>query len=93
MPALATVTSCSTTACSYNTDGCTAFAITVGGASGAASCGTFVALDARGGLPTADSHVGACQRLECRHNNDLMCTAEAITVGGDNAACELYEAS
>ena len=72
-------------------DGCTAFAITMGGNEGAASCGTFVALDARGGMPNADSQVGACQRLECKYNNDLMCSAEAITVGGDSAACELYE--
>lgn len=91
MSALATVKSCSTTACSCNESGCTAFAITMGGSQGAASCGTFVALDARGGMPTADSQVGACQRLECTHNNDLMCTAEAIGVGGDDAACELYQ--
>lgn len=92
MPALATVKSCATTACSYNQDGCTAYAITVGGSTGSASCTTFVELDARGGLPTADGQVGACQRLECVHNSDLMCTAEAITVGGDAATCELYEA-
>jgi hypothetical protein avisC_10195 len=35
--------------------------------------------------------VGACQRLECVHNKDLMCTAEAVTVGGDTAACTTYE--
>jgi len=92
MAALATVKSCSTTACSYNSDGCTAYAITVGGAQGAASCGTFVSLDARGGQGTADSHVGACQRLECTHNDNLMCTADAITVGGEAANCELYQA-
>lgn len=90
MSALATVSSCSTAVCSYNSDGCTAFAITMGGSQGSASCGTFVALDARGGLPTADGQVGACQRLECKHNDDLMCTAEAISVGGDNATCETY---
>ncbi len=90
MPALATVSSCSTTACSFNSDGCTAFAITMGGADGAATCGTFVALDARGGLPTAKGQVGACQRLECTHNKDLMCTAEAISVAGDTATCEMY---
>ena len=47
--------------------------------------------DARGGLPVAEGHVGACQRLECVHNKDLMCTAEAVTVGGDTAACTTYE--
>ena len=89
---LATVSSCTTTACSYNKNGCTAFAVTIGGTAGAASCGTFISLDARGGLPTAQGQVGACQRLECTHNTDLMCTADAITVGGDTAACELYAA-
>lgn len=92
MPALAAVKSCSTTACSYNQGGCTAFAVTIGGSAGAAACDTFIALDARGGLPTAAGQVGACQRLECVHNTDLMCGADAITVGGDNANCELYAA-
>ncbi len=90
MSTVTAVNSCATTSCAYNTDGCTAFAVTIGG-SDKASCATFVSLDARGGLPTADGHVGACQRLECVHNKDLMCTAEGIDVS-DSAACLTYEA-
>ena len=56
-----------------------------------ASCITFLTLDARGGLPTADGHVGACQRLECVHNADLMCTAEGVDIS-DSAACLTYQA-
>lgn len=91
MSTLTAITSCATTACSYNDEGCTAYAITVGGQD-AASCVTFVALstmDARGGLGTTDAHVGACQRLECVHNADLMCTAEGIRVTAD-ATCAAY---
>lgn len=86
------IKSCSTTACSYNREGCTAPAVTIGGDAGAATCATFIALDARGGLATTGGRVGACQRLECVHNTDLMCKAEAVTVGGDSATCELYAA-
>lgn len=84
------IASCGTTSCSYNNGGCTAPAATIIGESGRPTCGTFIALDARGGLPTAAGRVGACQRLECVHNTDLMCTAESITVGGDTATCESY---
>lgn len=91
MTTLAPVSTCTTTACSFNHDGCTAYAITVGGGNGSPSCETFISLDARGGLPTADSQVGACQRLECTHNTDLMCHAEGISVGGDTALCETYQ--
>ena len=91
MATVTPITSCATTSCAFNNGGCTAFAITVGGDNGAPACDTFISLDARGGLPVAEGHVGACQRLECVHNKDLMCTAEAVTVGGDTAACTTYE--
>ncbi|WP_115032184.1 DUF1540 domain-containing protein [Dermatophilus congolensis] len=90
MSTLPIISSCTTTSCSFNDSGCTAGAITVGGTNGTASCGTFIALDARGGLTDTNGRVGACQRLECTHNTDLMCTAEAISVGGDTATCEHY---
>lgn len=86
-----TVTSCSTTACSFNDGGCTAFAITVGGSGAKASCATFIALDARAGLSSASGQVGACQRLECRHNADLLCTAGAVVIAGDAAECTTFE--
>lgn len=90
MKALTIVSSCAATACAYNNNGCSAGAITVAGTTSAASCGTFLALDARGGLPKAEGQVGACQRLECVHNADLMCTAKGIEVA-DTANCLTYE--
>ncbi|MFT4296345.1 MAG: DUF1540 domain-containing protein [Micropruina sp.] len=82
------VKSCATTACAFNNGGCTAFAITVGG-SEAATCTTFVELDARAGVSSASGQVGACKRLECVHNKDLLCTAGEIAVG-DAADCLSY---
>lgn len=89
MSTITAVRTCATTSCAYNSEGCTAYAITVAGGE-QATCATFITLDARGGLPVADGHVGACQRLECVHNADLMCTAEGIDVS-DSAACLAYE--
>ncbi len=83
------VKSCAATTCAFNNGGCTAFAVTIGAKGG---CATITTLDARGGLETADGRVGACQCLECVHNKDLMCTADAIDVTGDKASCALYEA-
>ncbi len=92
MTAIASVTSCASTACAFNSNGCAAFAVTVTGVDGAARCGTFIDLDARGGLPTASGQVGACQLLECVHNTDLMCTAEGIAMDAvtDGAQCRSY---
>ncbi|GAB3814161.1 hypothetical protein GCM10028820_09660 [Tessaracoccus terricola] len=90
MLTLTPVKSCAATTCAYNQDGCAAGAITVAGSANAARCDTFLALDARGGLPVAAGTVGACQRLECVHNKDLMCTATDITVT-DTAVCTTYE--
>lgn len=92
MSTTASVSTCATTSCAFNSDGCHAFAVTIGGSQGLASCGTFVTVDVRGGVSDAAGQVGACQRLECVHNTDLMCSADAITVGGDNALCETYQA-
>lgn len=92
MATLTAISSCEVTACAYNKGGCSAEAVTIAGESGGATCGTFVELDVRGGLPVAGGHVGACQRLECAHNSDLMCTAEAVTIGGDTANCLSYTA-
>lgn len=90
----ATIDECTTTSCAFNHNGCTAFAITIAGSANHAACGTFVELDARGGLPSASAQVGACQRAECLHNTDLMCTAEGIRVGAgaDTADCLNYQA-
>ncbi|MCT2584606.1 DUF1540 domain-containing protein [Actinophytocola gossypii] len=92
MPA---VSECTVSRCSYNAhDGCHAFAITVGGSDGAADCGTFVPLTAKGGLPKVVPQVGACSRTDCVHNADLECSAPDIRVGpgeGDHAAnCLTY---
>ncbi|KUP28698.1 DUF1540 domain-containing protein [Kocuria rhizophila] len=92
MATLTAVSTCTATGCAFNDNGCTAPAITVGGQGAAASCTTFISLDARGGLPTANGQVGACQRLECTYNKDLMCTASSIEVTAD-ADCSSYEAA
>ena len=90
---MAPITECTVAGCSYNDhSSCHAFAITVGGSGTKASCTTFIALDARAGLPSASGHVGACKRLECVHNVDLLCTAAGIDVAGDEADCLTYEA-
>ena len=88
MMTLSLVASCATTACAFNNGGCTAGAINVGG-SNTATCTTFTELDARAGLETAGGQVGACKRLECVHNTDLLCTAGEIAVG-DAADCLSY---
>lgn len=86
---MATVTdvkTCTVTACAYNNQGCAAEAVTITDS----GCATFISLDARGGLPTAGAHVGACQRVDCTFNQDLLCTASAISVGEDEA-CLSFE--
>ncbi|QQM66887.1 DUF1540 domain-containing protein [Actinomyces weissii] len=85
------IKSCAATTCAYNRGGCTALAITVGG-DATPACTTLVTLDARGGLPVAQGKVGACKRLECVHNTDLMCTAEGVKIGSGTASCLTYEA-
>lgn len=93
MPALPVtpITSCTTTACAFNNEGCTALAINVGGTA-QPSCATFTTIDLRAGMAEAQGQVGACQRLDCTHNKDLLCTAPGISVGGDAALCETYQA-
>ncbi|KAB1644222.1 DUF1540 domain-containing protein [Gulosibacter chungangensis] len=89
---LTRITSCTATACSFNHDsGCSAPAITMGRREDTASCTTFVALDADGGLPVVGGHVAACQMTECVHNRNLMCTSNAITVNGSTAQCSMFE--
>lgn len=91
MPA---VHECTVTGCSYNHDGCHAFAITVSGVNGSADCGTFVPLSTKGGLDRVTAQVGACSRTDCSYNRDLECSAESIRVGagsGDHVAnCLTY---
>ena len=86
------VSTCATTACAYHNGGCTALAVTIGGTGARPTCATFVTLAARGGLPVANGRVGACQRPECVHNKDLLCTAPAIDVAGDTAECASFTA-
>lgn len=89
MTTLTLVSSCQTTACSFNDGGCTAYGITVGGSGALAACDTFTALDARAGAQ-ADGAVAACKRLECVHNDKLICSAGQVSIGGDNADCLTY---
>lgn len=94
MAELTAITSCAATQCSFNNDSaCTAGAITVGGDGPNASCTTLLTLDARGGLPVADARVGACKRIECVFNKDLMCASPSIAIAGDTANCTSYRAA
>lgn len=90
--ATAPVSACAATACAFNDNrSCTAVAITVGGTAGTASCTTFAELDVRAGLGDGQGQVGACHRVECVHNSNLLCSADGIDVA-DSAACATYEA-
>ncbi|MEJ2852680.1 MULTISPECIES: DUF1540 domain-containing protein [unclassified Saccharothrix] len=88
------VSECTVAGCSYNHDGCHAFAITVSGHNGAADCGTFIPLSRKGGLDRVIAQVGACSRTDCRYNKDLECSASDIRVGpgegGHAANCLTY---
>lgn len=86
------VSECSVTGCSYNHDGCHAFAVTVDSDT---SCATFIPLDVKGGLTKVVTQVGACQRTSCTHNDNLECGAASIKMGAgsDTANCLSYEAS
>lgn len=93
MATLTAISTCTVTRCSFNADAnCSAPAVTITGAPDHAECGTFISLDVRGGLATASPHVGACQRVECTHNKDLLCSAESVTIGPgiDTADCLTY---
>ncbi|WP_104104998.1 DUF1540 domain-containing protein [Arthrobacter sp. 08Y14] len=91
---VAPVSDCSVHSCDYNHDGCTAYAITVGGAPDHASCSTFIDTTETGGLPKVLASVGACLRSECQHNDHLMCTAHDVKVGpgAESADCLTYQA-
>lgn len=60
------VVECTVAGCSYNHDGCTAFAVTI---DGDADCATFIDIAARGGLDKVVAQVGACQRTTCAFNS------------------------
>lgn len=90
---LPTIAECSVDGCSYNhAHACNAAAITVGGGSGDAQCATFIPLNVKGGLDRVVSHVGACQRADCTHNEHLTCAADAVRIGAahDLADCLTY---
>ncbi|UVY84261.1 DUF1540 domain-containing protein [Brachybacterium sp. NBEC-018] len=85
------VSECTVSGCSYNHEhACGAFAVTV---SRDTSCATFIPLDVKGGLSKVVTQVGACQKADCIHNQDLECTAESVRVGAgaDAADCLSYE--
>lgn len=84
------VAECTVAGCSYNEhSSCHAAAVTIGGAGSDAQCATFIPLSIKGGLDTAMSSVGACQRADCNHNEHLECTASSVRIGGgsDLADC------
>ncbi|MBV7363886.1 DUF1540 domain-containing protein [Actinomycetaceae bacterium TAE3-ERU4] len=82
------VTDCSVKSCSFNQNGCSAAAMTMG----EDGCVTFIDLGIKGGSGQ-QAHVGACQRTDCAHNSDLECAAGAVEVGKDTAKCLTYQAA
>ncbi|EEH64490.1 hypothetical protein HMPREF0044_0227 [Gleimia coleocanis DSM 15436] len=76
---------CATTSCSFNNNGCGAYAATIG----TKGCVTFLEIGVR---PTIkhEATVGACQRTDCTFNHDLACDATAVTV--TNAECQTFTA-
>ncbi len=89
------VSDCSVAGCSYNHEHtCGAAAITIAGSSGDAQCATFIPLNFKGGLDRVVSHVGACQRMDCQHNDHLECGAASVRIGAgrDTADCLTYTA-
>ncbi len=87
-----TAVQCTSTDCSYNNHGCSAIAITVAHEGKAATCGTFVKLETRRHATATASKVGACQLVECKHNDDMLCSAKAIEVTA-GAACGSFQAA
>ena len=85
MQELPQVHDCSVDACSFNADdACHAGAITIGGDH--AHCGTFIDIEPRS-TGTGTARVGACHRIDCRHNDKLACSAGSVSVGaGDDVA-------
>ncbi|GIJ80874.1 protein of unknown function [Micromonospora phaseoli] len=87
------VQECVVAACAYNHTGdCHAFAITIGSLDHA-HCHTFIEMPAvRAGVDGQIAQVGACQRADCRHNEQLECQAPSIRVGpdADMADCMTY---
>lgn len=89
MTTMPKVHTCATTSCSFNQDGCTAFAMTMG----EKGCVTFVEIGTRGGLDRVTAQVGACQRADCTFNHNLECEADAVRIGAGDADCLTYQAS
>ena len=92
MPA---VSECTVAGCSYNHDGCHAFAITISSAGKDAQCATFIPLSSKGGLTSVHGSIGACQRADCVHNESLECGASSVRIGqgADTADCLTYQPS
>ncbi|MDO5701596.1 MAG: hypothetical protein Q4P36_09050 [Bowdeniella nasicola] len=88
MAAVPVVDTCESTDCSYNHDGCTAFAMTMADE----GCATFIDLGTRGGLDRVTAKVGACQRADCAFNENLECSADAVRVGAGDAECLTFTA-
>ena len=81
------IASCAATDCSFNHGGCAAPMVTMG----TKACVTFIDLDKKGGLPTLTPQVGACQRADCVHNDNLVCDAAGVKVSSDET-CLTFQA-
>lgn len=80
--------------CAYNrAHMCHALAITVGGKSHP-KCDTYTRSDEKAGAMDSTGAVGACKTSSCRHNQELECRAQGISVGKHfmrDYDCKTYE--
>ncbi len=87
------VTSCEIEKCAYNHGkSCHAFAITIGDGKAKPNCDTYCDFDLMGGVPNVSAGVGACKVYDCKHNQNLECGAQKISVGlrGSEVDCMTY---
>lgn len=85
--AMPSVRDCDVKECSFNREGCSAFAMTMG----QSGCATFIQLDTAGGLDKVTAQVGACQKDDCKFNENLECQADYVRISGANGECMMYE--
>ncbi len=83
---LPTISKCKVEECAFNRDeACHAKAITVGGPD--PCCDTYFNSLETGGKAMSGS-VGACKVTDCRHNDNLECSAPSIEVSRDKCKAD-----
>lgn len=87
------IISCGAEKCAYNKNKvCHALAVTIG--SSHQQCDTFMEDSQKGGDANAQGCVGACHMKNCRYNQLLECSAQAVQVSmhGKHGDCSTFMA-